>query len=807
MNIMIDEKEKQEKYALHVAAENGDLTEVKRLVEECNADVNEKDSCGYTPLHEASSNGHAKVVKYLIANNARVNKKNNKDSIPLHLASLNGHIRIVQYLIQNGAKIQAEDMQKSTALYLAVAGGHTEVIKCLIANNAKVNIRGNYATTPLHLASINGHIKIVCCLVKANANIEAKDVYGSTPLHYAAAGKNIGVVQYLIANKANIGAKDMYNASPLHYISGNNKFEAIEYLIANRDNSNKLDNDSSVNLKITQCLVTNNININEKDFLGFAPLHYAAESGYIKIVKFLIKNNAYVDVRSNSNATPMHSAAFKGHFKIVKCLISNNANIEAMDNDNISILHLSSMYGHIRIVEYLVQNKSKVNVKEKYDCGTPLHAASTNGHVEVAKYLINNNANLETEDADGNTALHCSISKGCKITKYLIDGNAKINAKNKSNMTALHYAIGRGYEATAKYLITNGANINAKTNYDKTPLDYAIASGFLSIVQCLIGMGMQFDNMERIRNFKVTVKRTEEVFLWLVNFHCKSQNSNYIIKFMDSALKIIEKNRPMSGCKDRFEKYDLWGLCEAVLEFLNYKMPKLNILINTEHEKAIEELRVNYKRQLNNMQDDHNKYLTITATIYHWLEKYLSKHSCLHIFEYYFDNNAPMSRVSILNVFNNIAQKKKEQKKGEEELIISLNCNGDWEKQLSTMQEQVNNNVNIPWKIVCSEQTKHKQYIIQHTKIPSKKITITKKLGNKISISTAEDNVDRIMINIIIARTIAHAKYLDVNIIKINCSKEFSEQNKLFQHLCKSLQDAGLQIHPICRSRHLIEWP
>jgi len=51
--------------ALHVASQSGNLTEVKRLVEECDAKVNVRDNAKMTPKMRAEAMGHAHVAAYL----------------------------------------------------------------------------------------------------------------------------------------------------------------------------------------------------------------------------------------------------------------------------------------------------------------------------------------------------------------------------------------------------------------------------------------------------------------------------------------------------------------------------------------------------------------------------------------------------------------------------------------------------------------------------------------------------------------------------------------------------------------------
>ena len=51
---------------IHVACQNGNIDILRWLAQNKDFDMNEKDTCGATGLHYASSNGHPKLVEYLL---------------------------------------------------------------------------------------------------------------------------------------------------------------------------------------------------------------------------------------------------------------------------------------------------------------------------------------------------------------------------------------------------------------------------------------------------------------------------------------------------------------------------------------------------------------------------------------------------------------------------------------------------------------------------------------------------------------------------------------------------------------------
>ena len=71
---------------------------------------------------------------------------------PLMFASMNGHAGIIKALLAAGADVNAANKGGETALILACALGHLEAARALVAAGANVNAVDEDGSTPLNLA-------------------------------------------------------------------------------------------------------------------------------------------------------------------------------------------------------------------------------------------------------------------------------------------------------------------------------------------------------------------------------------------------------------------------------------------------------------------------------------------------------------------------------------------------------------------------------------------------------------------------------------------------------------------------------
>ncbi|MGX2981911.1 ankyrin repeat domain-containing protein [Helicobacter sp. 23-1045] len=184
---------------IYDSARDGDLDKVKQLVEQQGVDVNAVhiDELGLSSnaLNIASYQGHLEIVKYLISKGANVNAKDSFGWTALISASSNGKLELVKYLISKGADVKAKSNDGYTALMSASFDGHLEVVKVLVESSksglfsffskGNINEKDKWGRTALMLASIKGHLEVVKYLVEKGVDINAQDNEGLTALNKA----------------------------------------------------------------------------------------------------------------------------------------------------------------------------------------------------------------------------------------------------------------------------------------------------------------------------------------------------------------------------------------------------------------------------------------------------------------------------------------------------------------------------------------------------------------------------------------------------------------------------------------------
>ena len=150
-------------FPLHVSAERGDVESCALLISYgCTVDAVVPSVGGPTPLRHAILNREEDVVKFLVKKGADVNHKDSIGWTPLHQVCLKGSssqtCRIAELLADYGADVNSLDFQRCTPLRIACQGFETSrLVKLLLKLGADATIADCNGKTPLYCAVTTWH--------------------------------------------------------------------------------------------------------------------------------------------------------------------------------------------------------------------------------------------------------------------------------------------------------------------------------------------------------------------------------------------------------------------------------------------------------------------------------------------------------------------------------------------------------------------------------------------------------------------------------------------------------------------------
>jgi ankyrin repeat protein len=129
---------------------------------------------GAEALLLAASQGLVPALRAAIAAGARVDMPVQGVQTALEIAALNGHVEAVRVLLEAGARAGRAD-----ALGGAARNGYPDIVRTLLAAGTDVNDGGRHRWPPIMLTLVPDTLRL---LLEAGANVHAVDAAGRTPL-------------------------------------------------------------------------------------------------------------------------------------------------------------------------------------------------------------------------------------------------------------------------------------------------------------------------------------------------------------------------------------------------------------------------------------------------------------------------------------------------------------------------------------------------------------------------------------------------------------------------------------------------
>jgi hypothetical protein len=125
----------------------------------------------------------------------------------------------------------------------------------------------------------------------------------------------------------------------------------------------------------------------------------------------------------------------------------------------------ASFCNRVAVVSCLLELGADAD-KTKPGHQTPLGIAAHGEHQEVVELLVEvGNAQLNKQDSDGRTALHCAARLGKLVpAKYLVARGCSLTVQNNDGRTALDLATRRNYPELVQFL-TSASNLITTNDY------------------------------------------------------------------------------------------------------------------------------------------------------------------------------------------------------------------------------------------------------------------------------------------------------------------------------------------------------
>lgn len=145
--------------------------------------------------------------------------------------------------------------------------------------------------------------------------------------------------------------------------------------------------------------------------------------------------------------SPLYDPAHGGDVEKVRAhLDAHPEDLNSFISDGYSLLHIACSFGHEKLVAFLLDRRALVNLNaDNRSKTTPLHLAVSFRDEAIA----------------------------LRLTHLLMANGAELNAQQAGGQTALHHAVGRGSAELAKVLIDAGADPFLKDELGRSAMDVA----------------------------------------------------------------------------------------------------------------------------------------------------------------------------------------------------------------------------------------------------------------------------------------------------------------------------------------------
>ena len=205
------------------ACNEGNLPQVRRLINDNEGLCSAEDDSFDTLLHKAIFSENEDLVRFLISEvSISVNSINSFRMTPLHYAVSSG-TSIPTLLLNCGAYVDAQDSGGKTPLMYACGYNNADVAKLLLDRGASTRTFDSSGDTAMHYAARGKCLAVLRVLLRqTNGDPNSPNFLDETPLHLACATGSHTAVRFLLESGAEPGKKTKSGKTTTDYVPRDN---------------------------------------------------------------------------------------------------------------------------------------------------------------------------------------------------------------------------------------------------------------------------------------------------------------------------------------------------------------------------------------------------------------------------------------------------------------------------------------------------------------------------------------------------------------------------------------------------------
>jgi ankyrin repeat protein len=481
----------------------GDTQAVEKILKSNPSLANKRLRFGQeTPLSYAVSCEHSKeMIDLLVAHGADINAKSGGfDITPLQHAVRVGRVEAVRALLANKPDVNAVNSENRTAMHYGISvymraafAGDTnnvgqEIMELLLANGADINHGYPILIDASHYAKNTG---LIAFLLSKGASVNVRESHrGETALELAIGSGNKDATELILGQNPQLTLRGGNCGTALATAVGGNHLDMAllihQHVLLGRSNSVAFAAGRSTADVLRTSLEKQPQNVDERDELGFTPLHHAAAAGRKDNAELLLAAGAEINAADGIGLHPLEWAAFAGRFEVVEFLVEKGG------YDLHTALFLAAQQGQNNIVEFLLEHGASPDAHYNGTV-TALHVAAQQGNPDLARLLLKHGAHPNFVEHNRWTPLDYAVGQSSKeMVELLFAHGAIIPPKPPGYWSIFHeWALGAGDTNIAELLLSRKADVNAKGSDGQRPLHFAARQGQLHAVEWLLRHGAE----------------------------------------------------------------------------------------------------------------------------------------------------------------------------------------------------------------------------------------------------------------------------------------------------------------------------